>query len=739
MRGTVLLLQHGLGPLDYLVPDGLQPGTVVEAPLGPRRVPGVLWDEGVFETRPVDAAKLKLVRALDLTPVPQAVRRLVAWVSDYYLAAPAAVLRMVLPQAAFLAAPKGQAHYVLGAGPEAGSADGRARTSRTNPKRQALLLRLAAVHGIGPAPLGVWAAAAGARVETLRGLVKAGLLVAAEGAQDAVPPRPALPPGPALSAGQQAAADALVAAVRAARFEPFLLDGVTGSGKTEVYLEAVAAAIGPGADAGGCGVRGQALVLLPEIALTEAWLQRFHRRFGFAPVVWHSGLTGAARRAAFRATTCGEAAVVVGARSALFLGMPGLRLIVVDEAHDQAFKQEESVPYHGRDVAVMRGRFEGCPVVLATATPSLETVEQVARGTYTALSLPDRHGGATLPAIHLIDLTKAPPPRGRWIAPPLAAAVEARLGRREQSLLFLNRRGYAPLTLCRACGERIQCPNCTAWLVEHRLARRLQCHHCGHAIPTPRQCPACRAEDSLAPCGPGVERLAEEVAATWPAARTLVATSDTIRNSADMAALVGAVAAGEVDILIGTQMLAKGHDFPNLTLVGVVDADLGLEGGDLRAGERVFQQIAQVSGRAGRGEKPGEVLLQTHQPRARVMQALLRGDRDGYLAAERERRLATGMPPFGRLAAIVVSALDGALAADAAKRLGMAAPTAEGIEVWGPAPAPMAMLRGRHRHRLLVHARRTAPLQDYVRGWLGLVALPSSVRVTVDVDPQSFL
>ena len=720
MRGTVLLLQHGLGPLDYLVPGGLPPGAVVEAPLGPRRVPGVLWDDGVFETRPVDEAKLREIRALDMPPVPEPIRRLVGWVADYYLAPPSAVLRMVLPQSAFLAPPKGPGQYVLGDLPQTKS---RARTE--------ILERLDAVRGIGPAPLAVWAAAAEARVETLRGLVKAGVLLPAEvGEEDVVVRRPALPPGPVLSEAQGVAAGELCAAVAAHRAQPFLLDGVTGAGKTEVYLEAVAEAIREG---------GQALVLLPEIALTEAWLQRFRKRFGFAPAMWHSGLTPAARRVAFRAITSGEAAVVVGARSALFLAMPGLRLIVVDEAHDQAFKQEESVPYHGRDVAVMRGQFEGVPVVLATATPALETMEQVARGTYRELRLPDRHGGALLPDIHLIDLTRDPPPRGRWIAPPLAKAVEERLARKEQSLLFLNRRGYAPLTLCRACGERIQCPNCTAWLVEHRLARRLQCHHCGHSMPTPKACPSCGEADSLAPCGPGVERLAEEVALLWPDAKSVVATSDTIRTSADMAGLVAAVADGEVDILIGTQMLAKGHDFPNLTLVGVVDADLGLEGGDLRAGERAFQQIGQVAGRAGRGAKPGEVFLQTHQPRARVMQALLHGARDEFYAAEREVRLAAGMPPFGRLAAIVVSALDGAAAADAAKRLGQAAPHAPGIEVWGPAPAPLAMLRGRHRHRLLVHAKRTSPLQAYVRDWLARVQLPSSVRVAVDVDPQSFL
>ena len=721
MRGTVLLLQHGLGALDYRLPDGTPPGTVVDAPLGPRRVPGVVWDEGVFETRPVDEAKLRDAVPLSLPPLPRPLRQLLAFVADYYLAPPAAVLRMALPQAAFVAAPRAAPLFALGEIPETKHAG-----------RRAMLERLEAVRDLTVAPLAVWAAAAEAKVEALRALVKQGVLLQVEMTADEAgpPPRPALPDGPTLSAGQQEAADAMVEAVRAGSFQPFLLDGVTGAGKTEVYLEAVAAAI-----AGD----GQALVLLPEIALTEAWLQRFRKRFGFDPVVWHSGLTPSARRDSFRAIVSGEAAVVVGARSALFLGAPRLKLIVVDEAHDQAFKQEESVPYHGRDVAVMRARFEGCPVVLATATPSLETMEQVSRGTYRVLHLPDRHGGAKLPKVHLIDLTRDPPPRGKWIAPPLAKAVESRLARKEQVLLFLNRRGYAPLTLCRACGERIQCPNCTAWLVEHRLARRLQCHHCGHSVPTPEACPSCGAVHSLAPCGPGVERLAEEVAATWPEAKALVATSDSIRTPADMAALVEAVAAGEVDILIGTQMLAKGHDFPNLTLVGVVDADLGLEGGDLRAGERSFQQIRQVSGRAGRGEKPGEVYLQTHQPRARVMQALWKGEAAEFRAAERDIRQASGMPPFGRLAAIVVSSENGAEAQEAAKRLGQAAPAADGIAVWGPAPAPLAMLRGRHRLRLLVHATRAAPLQAYIREWLARVPVAGGVRVAVDVDPQSFL
>lgn len=721
MRVPVLLLQHGLGCLDYAAPAGTLPGTLVEAPLGPRRVMGVVWDAGVFPTTPVDAARLKPVVPIDLPLLTGPLRRLIAWVADYYLAAPSAALRLALPQAAFLPAPRTAQAYDL----VADLPDSR------HPARRALLDRLAAVRGIGPAPLALWASAADARVATLRDLVKAGVLRPA--ARPAAPP-PARhaprPPGPALSQAQSVAAAELAAAVEARRFQPFLLDGVTGAGKTEVYLEAVAAALATGR---------QALVLLPEIALTQAFLARFRSRFGFEPTAWHSGLGGATRRSAFRAIASGEARVIVGARSALFLNAPRLGVIVVDEAHDAAYKQEEGVAYHGRDTAVMRARFEGIPVVLATATPGLETLEQAARGTYRTLGLPDRHGGAALPAIHLLDLTRTPPPRGRWIAPPLAEAIERRLAAGDQSLLFLNRRGYAPLTLCRACGARIQCPNCTAWLVEHRLARRLQCHHCGHAMPVPGHCPSCDARDSLAACGPGVERLAEEVAATWPEARCRVVTSDTVRTADDMGRLVAEVAAGEVDILIGTQILAKGHDFPNLTLVGVIDSDLGLEGGDLRASERVFQQIRQVAGRAGRAAKPGEVFLQTHQPGARVMQALQSGDAHAFHAAEREMRLAAGMPPFGRLAAIIVSALDAALAAEAARALGRAAPAAEGIEVIGPAPAPLAMLRGRHRHRLLVHARRNAPLQAYVRHWLAAVKLPGTIRVTIDVDPQSFL
>ena len=483
----------------------------------------------------------------------------------------------------------------------------------------------------------------------------------------------------------------------------------------------------------------QILVLLPEIALTEPFLTRFTARFGCEPVAWHSDLRSSQRRRAWRAIASGEAKVVVGARSALFLPYANLGLIVVDEAHEPSFKQEEGVQYHARDVAVMRGHFEEIPIILASATPAIETRHMVEIGRYRELLLTERHAGATLPKIRAIDLTQDPPPRGRWLAPSLVAELEINLANREQSLLFLNRRGFAPLTLCRTCGHRFQCPNCTAWMVEHRLMHRLACHHCGHVMPPPRLCPECGDEDSLVACGPGVERIADEVAALFPDARTAIVTSDTIWSPARAAEFVRAMDAQEIDIVVGTQLVTKGYHFPNLTLVGVVDADLGLQGGDLRAAERSFQQIQQVAGRAGRGDKLGRVLVQTHDPDAPVIAALISGDGPGFYAAETEARREAAMPPFGRLAAIIISSEDKEDAEATSRRIARAAPTVEGMAVFGPAPAPLAMLRGRHRQRLLIHAARKLDVQDVIRDWLGGVDWGSKVRVAVDVDPYSFL
>ncbi len=718
-RVRVIPFQHGLGALDYAVPAGMivAPGDAVEIPLGPRRITGVVWDMDAAAAPEVPASRLRAVAArLDVPPLAEPLRRLIDWTADYYVASLQSVVRMAWPSVAFLS-PRAFTEYRPG-GP---------LPKRLTPERAQAIERLEGRQGTARD----LARMAGVSEAVIRGLVTAGTLLAEQVSGDASPPLPDPDHAPpTLSADQRSVADTLVAAVAAGRQSPFLLEGVTGSGKTEVYFEAVAEALRQG---------GQALVMVPEIALTAPWLARFAARFGCQPVAWHSDLKTSERRAAWAAIADGRARVVVGARSALFLPYADLKLIIVDEAHEASFKQEEGVHYHARDVAVMRGRMEGLPVVLATATPAIETQVLSQRGTYAHLHLPGRYGGAELPQTALTDMTRHPPTRGHWLSPVLVAALEQTLAKAEQSLLFLNRRGYAPLTLCRTCGHRIQCPNCTAWMVEHRLSRRLACHHCGHQMPVPDACPECGAPDSLAACGPGVERIAEEVRRLFPAARTAIVTSDTITSPARAAALVAAVEAREVDIIIGTQMVTKGYHFPDLTLVGVVDADLGLTGGDLRAGERTWQQIVQAAGRAGRGAKPGRVLIQTHQPHAPLMQALASGDAQAFFAAEIAARRDLGLPPFGRLAALIVSAEDASAAKSAADALGAAAPRADGLLVLGPAPAPLAMLRGRHRHRLLVQARRDLSLPAILRDWLARVPLPSAVRVVVDVDPYSFV
>jgi primosomal protein N' (replication factor Y) len=541
-------------------------------------------------------------------------------------------------------------------------------------------------------------------------------------------------PAPVLSRDQALAATRLVAKLDAG-YSATLLDGVTGAGKTEVYFEAIAANIAAGR---------QSLVLLPEIALSAQLLDRFAKRFGAMPAVWHSDVGPVARRLVWRGVAEGLTKVVVGARSALFLPYPDLGLIIVDEEHEAAFKQEDGVIYHARDMAVARAHLGGFPIVLVSATPSLETVVNAETGRYDRLYLPSRHAGAALPGIALIDMRRERPASRKFLSPVLTEAVTRTLAAGEQAMLFLNRRGYAPLTLCRACGHRMQCPNCTAWLVEHRFQGLLRCHHCDHAEPIPTNCPQCDNIGAFAPCGPGVERISDEVAELFPQARVSLLASDTVHtgfgNGAEtLREAIRKVRDHEVDIVVGTQIIAKGHHFPMLTLVGVVDADLGLTGGDLRASERTYQLLHQVAGRAGRAERPGRVLLQTYMPEHRVMQALVDDRRDAFLAVEADERRAAGMPPYGRLAALVVSGPDQAEVGDVGRALARAAPRGDGVIVLGPAPAPLAMLRGLHRERLLLKARRDIAVQPLVSDWVARVQAPGNVRVQVDIDPYSFL
>lgn len=719
-RVRCVVFNAALGPLDYKVPDGMavEPGSVVVAPLGPRQIVGVVWEaERLPGTDIADARLRPILEVLPVPPLPAALRRLIEWTADYYLASLAAVARMTLSSSAALRGGGTITEYRLTGQEPARLTPQRLQAIDLLQHEQGTMRELAEIAGVSEG--------------VLRGMANAGILEPVSVDSDRPYPEPDPDhAAPTLSDAQTEAATLLVDAVKARHFAPFLLDGVTGSGKTEVYGEAIAQVLREGR---------QVLVLLPEIALTETFLKRFEARFGVAPVKWHSSLKSSERRRAWRAIAFGQAKVVVGARSALFLPFPALGLIVVDEAHEISFKQDDGVRYNARDVAVMRARFESVPVVLASATPAFESLQMAEAGRYHRIVLPDRFGGATLPEIHVVDLREQQPPRNHWIAPPLVEALRDRLAKGEQSLLFLNRRGYAPLTLCRHCGYRFQCPNCSAWLVEHRLSRRLACHHCGHETPPPPTCPECGEPDCLVACGPGVERIADEVAEILPDARVALVTSDTLTSPERAAEFVEQTNAGMVDVIVGTQLVTKGYHFPELTLVGVIDADMGLEGGDLRAAERTYQQIAQVAGRAGRGEKPGEVLIQTRHPEAAVIAALASGDRDAFYAAETESRREIGAPPFGRWAAIIVSSEDEAEARDAARAIGGTAPRLPDVLILGPAPAPLSLLRGRYRYRLLINARRSTELQKIIARWLEPLRFPPGVRIGVDIDPYSFV
>ncbi|TCO71187.1 primosomal protein N' [Rhodovulum euryhalinum] len=707
--------------LDYLAPEGgCGIGDFVEVPLGPRRVLGVVWGAGAGD---FDAARLRPVaRVLDAAPMKAEMRGFLERAADYTLTPLSAMLRLATRAPWLGDAPSMQRVYRRGPGLPDRMTDPRARVLDT----------LDAYGGLC-FTLGELAAEAGVSTTVVKGLIPSGAVLEEDTPRDRPYPRldPARP-GMALAPDQQQAAARLCSAVASGGYGTTLLKGVTGSGKTEVYLAAVAECLGQGR---------QALVLLPEIALTAEFLSRVEARFGARPAEWHSGVTMVERRRLWRMVGQGDAQLVVGARSALFLPFRDLGLIVVDEEHDSSYKQEEGALYNARDMAVLRASLCSAQVVLASATPSLESWANAEAGKYARLDLTSRFGEAELPEMATIDLRAEDLPPGRWISPTLAGAVAARLAAGQQALLFLNRRGYAPVTVCRACGHMIACDHCDARMVEHRFLKRLVCHQCGETRPIPETCPSCGAAGKLAPVGPGVERLAEETAELFPGARVAVLSSDLFTTARALKTQIKAIAGGEADIIIGTQLVAKGHNFPLLTLVGVIDADLGLQGSDMRAAERTFQLMRQVAGRAGRGAARGVALLQTFQPDHPVIRAILTGDEEGFWRAEAAERRAAGMPPYGRLAGIILSAPEAKAAFDLGTHLARndAALRRIGAQVYGPAPAPIARIRGRHRVRLLVKAAKGAPLQAAIRDWLAPVKLPAQVRLAVDIDPQSFL
>jgi primosomal protein N' (replication factor Y) len=702
---------------DYAEPEGmgLELGDQVAAPLGPRLLRGVVVGlrDAVGGNRP-----LKPLEAILEEPrLPPGTVEFVQWAARYSVDWPGQPLAIALRGAR---APKPRPVRVT-------------ELTGVQPMRPtAARARVMAAAAVPMSPPDL-ARAAGVGAGVVKGLIDEGVLSVrlVEAVARFDPPDPARA-GATLNASQAAAGAELKAMLAEAGFNVALLDGITGSGKTEVYLEAAAATLAADPAA-------QVLILLPEIALTQAVIGRVAERFGAEPGEWHSDVAPPARRRVWEAVANGRCRIVVGARSALFLPFPNLKLIVVDEEHDASFKQEEGFIYHARDLAVARGKIEDAAVILASATPSLESLRNAEQGRYRWLRLSSRHGDARLPDISLIDLRESPPDPGRWLSPPLVNAMGETFARGEQTLLFLNRRGYAPLVLCKACGERMTAPDTDSWLVEHRYSGRLVCHLTGFSMAKPKACPHCGAHDSLVSIGPGVERVEEEAKGLFPQARVAVFSSDTIFDAREARRMIEAMADGQIDILVATQAAAKGHNFPNLTLVGVVDADLGLRGGDLRAAERTYQLLAQATGRAGRKDRPGRALLQTWAPEHAVMQALAAQDRDAFVAAEMAERELAGLPPFGRLAAVIVSGMDPAQLEGFVQVMARAAPNSAGVEVYGPADAPLGLIRGRRRKRFLVRADRAVDLSAYMATWRARVKPPGAIRVAIDIDPYSFL
>ena len=704
--------------LDYKAPEGgCWQGAFVEVPLGPRKVLGVVWGAGAGN---YDHAKIRpVIRVLDVAPMQQAMAEFLRRVSDYTLTPMSKMLRLAT-RAPGLGDPPSMRHvYRLGAQTEVRMTDARQKVLAVLEEFAELSFTLKELSE-----------AAGVTASVIKGLVKLGAVAEVATPQDMpfAHLNPSLP-GKSLSEDQAHAVAQLQA--NTAGYRTTLLKGVTGSGKTEVYLEAVASCLKQGR---------QALVLLPEIALTAEFLTRVELRFGARPAQWHSGVTMTERRRTWKMVGQGHAQMVVGARSALFLPFQDLGLIVVDEEHDSSYKQEDGVLYNARDMAVLRASLVGGQVVLASATPSLESWANVEAEKYTKIELKSRFGASVLPKMMAIDMRQEDLPADRWISPSLQKMVEARIRAGEQSLLFINRRGYAPITLCRACGDQVGCDHCDARMVEHRFQKRLMCHQCGESKPVPKICPSCAAEDRLAVVGPGVERLAEEATALFPEAKVAVLSSDLFGSARALKEQIAKLAAGEVDVIIGTQLVAKGHNFPKLTLVGVIDADLGLQGSDLRAAERTFQLMRQVAGRAGRADKPGVAALQTHQPEHPVIRAILDGDEEAFWSAEAQARAQAGVPPYGRLVGVVLSSPDAQEAFEVAQAMARNCQplTDIGAQIFGPAPAPIARIRGRHRVRLLVKAEKNAPIQAALSTWTALFKLPNSLRLSIDIDPQSF-
>lgn len=719
---TVVLPVHVGDGFDYLLPEGksVPAGTIVTVPFGKKEVHGVVWGAG---TQNVSREKLRKIIVIhdNITTLDADFMRFIDLTARYYFSTRNQVIKMVLSVPDAITYCPTDSFYSLATSP---ALDALSKRQREQMQTLSEMLHDA------PLEESILLERSNLSKNSLKTLTQHGLITQQQ--------HPRIPHAltydfqrPTLNEEQSHAAKILSDYCTIPEsYHCMLLQGVTGSGKTEVYFEAIETCLKQ---------HQQILILLPEIALSVQWTQRFRKRFGFEPTVWHSGITPAQRRNNWSAFANGHSPVLVGARSALYMPLPRLGLIIVDEEHETTFKQEDNVMYHARDMAIARAHTANIPIILASATPSIETLGNVDTGKCEKITLTARFSNATLPSITPIDMRQHKMPAGQWLSPPVLRALQDTLANGKQSLLFLNRRGYAPLMLCRTCGHRFTCPECTSWLVMHRSTGKMHCHHCGFHQPTPSECPECHNENTLVPCGPGVERIYEETKGYFPEARIALLNSDHVQSRTAFEAEIEQIMSGNTDIIIGTQILAKGHHFPNLTMVGILDADLGLTGGDLRTIERSWQLLHQISGRAGRAEHEGKVYLQTWQPEHPLMRALINGEGDALIAYEKEARRESNMPPFGRLAAIILESKNESIVQQTAHALANCCPTMKDIQILGPAPAPLYRLRGYYRIRFLIKTPRNINIQRIIQDWLHNIKFSSLVKCKIDIDPYSFL
>ena len=735
---AVLLIGPFNDTFDYLIEENINeisPGQIVLAPFRQRKVVGIIVSEG---SKTVSKSKLKnVIDIYELDPIPLPTIDLISFLANWNCVYKGLVLKMVLsPLEAIISPQYNKVYkYNLEDGLSIDSIDNKKLRSKRKLVLDALVnsdkevYETSLIQDIGVSKT------------ILKDMVNKNLIV-----EKLIKIKPDFSKNfiksndikkendKPLNEHQKNAVDKINKSIKKNEADCFLLDGVPGSGKTETYFETVQTCLDE---------RKQVLILLPEIALTPDWQKRFYNKFNFNPLVWHSDISKKKRKEIWLSALSGTAGVIVGARSALMIPISKLGLIVVDEEHEPAFKQEENVRYNARDMAVYRAKRSSATIVLASATPSLETFYNMRMGKYIHLTLPKRATGADMPDIKLLDLKLHPPQKGNWISPLLINQIQDKLLKKEQTLLFLNRRGYAPLRVCNSCGNKVKCINCETWLVEHRLDNLLTCHHCGYSKHISNICEVCGNKDQMKSCGPGVERIEEEVQRLFPEAKSITLSSDTMKNQNLLTNAIEQIKNSEVDIIIGTQMVAKGHDFPKLKLVGIIDGDIGLSGGDLRASERSFQLLQQVAGRSGRHtagtNDKGLVYLQTFDTENPIIKAIAQNNRDDFFEKELISRKNANMPPYGRLAAIILSSKFESNLDSFSSDISRLAPSFKNVKIFGPAPAPMYFLRGKYRRRFLIKSDKTVNIQKVLIDWTKKINKPSNINLTIDIDPFSFM